>query len=87
MCRTLNCEGLHPRQHSFLAVATQIDVGPEVVAVAQVFVEPDERVGAVLRDVRVLAQRAFVQHPANRGGPVGDDLIEVAIDYVGGGAA
>ena len=39
----------HPRQHPFLAMPAQIDVGGEVVAVAQVLDEPDERVGAVLR--------------------------------------
>ena len=34
-----------------------------------------------------LRSEPFVQHPANSGDPVGDDRIEVAIDYVGGGAA
>ena len=85
MCRTLNSEG-HPRQHPLLTVSAEIDVGAQIIAVAQVFDEADKRVGAVLGYVRVLPERALVQHSSNRRCPFRNDRIEMAIDNVGRGA-
>ena len=59
----------------------------EVVAVAQVVDESDQRVRAVLRHLPVVRYGAFVEHPADGGDPFLDDPLEVAIDYVGGRAA
>src|SRR6202043_1199296 len=77
----------HPRQHSLLAMPAQVDVGGEVVAVAQVRHEPDESVGAVARYLLVVRNVAFVEHPADGGDPFLNDRFEVAVDYVGGSAS
>ncbi len=77
--------GLRPRQHPLLAVAAQMNVGLDVIGVAQMVSEADERVGEIIAEAlgRAARGRRTAEDGIDGGAPLLDESDELIVDKLG----
>ena len=75
---------LGPREHPLLAMPAQINVGANVVGIAQMVDEADERIDHVVCAAFLVVLRVPVDNVGDRFSPLFDDAVEVPVDQIGG---
>ena len=75
---------LGPREHPLLAMPAEINVGADVVGVAQMVNEADERIDHVVFAAILVVLRVPVDDVGDRFSPLVDDAVEVPVDQVRG---
>src|SRR5580692_644219 len=75
---------LGPREHPLLAMPAKVNVGGDVVGVAQMVNEADERIDHVVFAATLVVFGVPMDNVGDRFAPLVDDTIEVAVDQVRG---
>ena len=81
--------GVEPREHSFLAMPAQINVGRDVIRIPQMIDEADERIDHVVLAAFLVSiftgdLRIAVHDARDRFAPLVHYAVEVPLDQVGG---